>query len=392
MSASGAVIGDASALEHLVDELRSVGRFAIDLEFVSESRYVPELCLVQVGWGEVEDPRVAAVDPLAVDVGSLAQLVADPAVEKVLHAGQADLALLGQRFAVRGRNVFDTQIAAAFVGVGDQIGYGPLVGRLLDLELDKGAQFTHWDRRPLAAEQLRYALDDVRYLPRLHRELVRRLEGRQRLAWVAEESKRLAETAATRPAPGDRFLKVKGWDRLRPPALGALRALAAWREEQALERNTPPQWILQDRVLLEIARRLPKSTRDLGAMRGIKDGLVRRHGSALVEILQSGAGNPPSLPKRPKPLSDRGKVWSAMASAIVQALARKAGVAPRFLAARDDLESLVRWYLSGNDVEPEIPLLQGWRRELAGAAVCDWLAGGSAIIASEQGIELVSRR
>ncbi|MEM7482046.1 MAG: HRDC domain-containing protein [Acidobacteriota bacterium] len=385
------LMDDPARVSEIVAALRRAGSFALDLEFVSESRYIPELSLVQVGWGDPDSPAVAAIDPLAVDVEPVAQLLADPEVEKVLHAAQADLALLGQRFAVAGRNVFDTQIAAAYLGIGDQIGYGNLVQKVLGVTLDKGAQFTQWSRRPLDDEQIRYALDDVRYLPEIRRRLGEQLDARRRMAWVREESQRLAAANAERPKPEEIYRKIKGWDRMAPRSQGVVRVLAAWRERRALAGNKPPQWVLQDRVLLEIARRPPKKLADFERVRGIKEGFVRRHGRELLERVREGLAHPLEPSPRPPALSDEQKVQSSMVSAIVQAMSREAGVAPRFVASRDEVEALVRWWGSGDRElasAPELGILTGWRRQLAGQPVLDWLAGRTSIVAAADGIEL----
>ncbi|HEX5759922.1 MAG TPA: HRDC domain-containing protein, partial [Thermoanaerobaculia bacterium] len=283
----------------LAKDLAAAGQFALDLEFVSESRYVPELALVQVAWGDVAKPEVAAVDPLAVDPRPVVELAGDPAVPTLLHAGQGDLALLAHLYGTRGAAVLDTQIAAAFLGFGEQVGYAPLVERLLGTKLDKTAQFTQWARRPLTPEQLAYALDDVRYLPRVWGELARRLAVRGRLGWVEEESRRMAETAARRPPPEETFRRIKGWTNLNPRQLGALRALAAWREREALAGNRPPSWILQEGPLLALARRPPKSEAALEEVRGVSEATARRHGRDIVAALRRGVLEPVEPDREP---------------------------------------------------------------------------------------------
>jgi ribonuclease D len=375
-------------------ELRRAGAFVIDLEFVSESRYVPEICLVQVAWGDPEAPELAAVDPLSAEPRPVLELVADPGVETVFHAAQGDLALLGSRFGLAGRNVYDTQIAAAFLGLGDQIGYGGLIASLLGVELDKGAQFTDWCRRPLSAEQLRYAFDDVRYLAAAWPLLCRRLKEAGRLTWVEEETERLAATAATRTPPEEMYRRVKGWGGLRGRALGALQGLAAWREETALAENRPPSWILQDRSLLEIARRAPAQERELSEIRGVKDGTVNRHGREILRAVRDGAQGRPDSGARERPLPDKARGWSVLLAGLVGARAKQGGVAPRFVATRDEIEALVRWWLEGDrSREPALPILTSWRRELAGEALLAWLSGKTTIAideTSEAGIKLGS--
>jgi len=368
----------------LAAELAAAGEFALDLEFVSESRYVPELALLQVAWGDAAQPEVAAVDPLAVDPRPIVELVGDPAVTTLLHAGHGDLALLGHLYGARGANVLDTQIAAAFLGVGEQVGYAPLVERLLGVKLDKTSQFTQWARRPLTPEQLAYALDDVRYLPRVWQELSRRLADRGRLGWVEEEGRRMAEAACRRAPPEETYRRLKGWSNLNPRQLGALRALAAWREREALAGNKPPSWILQESPLLALARRPPKSEAALEEVRGVSEGTARRHGRDILAALRRGWQEPVE-PEREPFLSPVAQSWAAMLSALIQARSREGDVAARFVASRGDAEALAGWWSLGNrDHEPELPLLQGWRRELAGQAALDWLAGRAALVADEE--------
>ncbi|MEI8360071.1 MAG: ribonuclease D, partial [Deltaproteobacteria bacterium] len=181
------LVVDAAEVAAIAAEIAHLGWFALDLEFMTEGRYVAELSLVQVGWGDIAHPKVAAIDPLAVDPRPVVELAGADDVDVIIHSAQADLALIGAAFSIRGQRVFDTQIAAAFLGMGEQIGYGPLVEHMAGVHLDKGAQYTEWSRRPLSADQLRYALDDVRYLPAAWRELHARLVARGRLGWVEEE-------------------------------------------------------------------------------------------------------------------------------------------------------------------------------------------------------------
>jgi len=377
----------------VTDDVRAVGVCALDLEFVSESRYVPELGLVQVAWGDPARPQVAAADPLAADVEPLLGLVSDPQVEVAIHAFQGDLSLISDRFGVEARTVVDTQIAAAFLGVGDQVGFTTLVERTVGAELDKGAQFTDWLRRPLSDEQLRYALDDVRYLLPAWAALRRRLADRGRLDWVREESDRLAREAARRRPPEETYRKIGGWHRLDPRQLGALRALAAWREEEALAANTPPAWLLPDRTLLELARRPPEDLKSLRRVRGVKGGVAHRHGAAILEALTRGAADPTDPERPPRPLSGQGKTWASLLSGLIQARCREAEVAPRFVGARADAEALVRWWIDGDrQREPDLPLLTGWRRDLVGAEALAWLAGDIALAAdgdAESGVRVV---
>jgi len=384
---------DGSEVASIACALEAAGSFALDLEFMTDGRYVAELSLVQVSWGDPEAPGVAAIDPLRVDPRPVLEVVGSPAVETILHSAQADLALLGQQFGIRARQVYDTQIGAAFLGMGDQVGYGALVGRVCGVRIDKGAQFTEWSRRPLSDEQLSYALDDVRYLPRMWRALRADLEAAGRLGWVAEESDRLAEAWAERLPPDQMYRRVRGWNGLRRRSQGALRALAAWREREALRANRPPSWILNDRTMLELCRRPPEDEPTMREVRGLGDGTLQRYGNAILAAVREGLDDPPPAePKRP-PVPPQGRAWPAILSGIVQAGCRGANIAARFVATRSDIDALVAWWLTGDRAEePDLPLLGGWRRELAGEAMLDWLRGETTIAVdaeSEAGVCIV---
>lgn len=389
---SPALITTAQDVAGIVHAIRTTGRFSLDLEFMTEGRYVAELSLVQVGWGEPDDPYVRAIDPLTVDTSPIADLVADPGVEVVIHSAQADLALLGAAFGVRGRGVVDTQVAAAFLGLGDQIGYAALVERTAGIHIDKGSQFTEWSRRPLTDDQVRYALDDVRYLLAAWDQLRDELEDRHRLAWALDECDRLAETWAERIPPDEMYRRVRGWNSLRRRSQGALRALAAWREEEALRANRPPSWILNDRTMLEVARRPPVDLQELRAVRGLGEGSAQRYGGAILEAVRRGAQDPPPQEETPPRVPNLGQSWPAILSGIVQARCREASIAARFVATRRDIDDLIAWWLVGDrSQEPDLDLLRGWRRDLVGRDLLEWLQGKTAVVVdpdSEAGLSI----
>jgi ribonuclease D len=388
-----ALVDEAAGVAELAREIRGAGAFAIDLEFVSEDRYVPELALVQVAWGDPAAPEVAAVDPLAADVRPLFDLVADPSVEVIAHAARQDLGLLTTTYAVTARGFVDTQIAASFAGLPDQIGYARLVQQLFGVALDKGPQHTDWRRRPLSDRQLRYALDDVRHLSAAWAALRTRLEARGRLAWAREESQRLAESVVQRRPPEELYRHVGGWLALKGAALSILRELAAWREREALTSNTPPSWIAADPVLLELARRAPREPGDLTRVRGVSAATARRHGEAILAAVAAAGGRPLDI-ETARPLGNRAQAQAAMVTAIVQARCSEADVPIRLVGGRSDAEALVAWCEESRATEgagpaesaPEadraVPiLLEGWRFEVAGRHAIAWLRGETALAA-----------
>ncbi len=389
-----APVNQVDGVAAIADAIAEAGKFAIDLEFVSEDRYVPELALVQVAWGDPGAPQVAAIDPLAVNPAPLFTLVADPAVEVVAHAARQDLGLLVTSYGVTARGFVDTQIAASFAGLPDQIGYGRMVQQLFGVVLDKGSQHTDWRRRPLSERQLRYALDDVRHLLATWESLRARLEARGRLSWAHEESQRLAESVAQRRPPDEIYRQIGGWVALKGPALSALRELAAWRERQALSSNTPPSWILPDAALIEVARRAPRTAAELTRVRGVTATATRRNGEAILAAVAAAGGRPVAV-EAARPLSPRGQAQAAIVAAIVQSRCGEEDVPPRLVGGRAEAEALVAWFETGaggltagdgavapGPGGPAAPLLlEGWRHEVAGSHAIAWLRGETALAA-----------
>ncbi len=366
----------------MAEQLRAAGSFALDLEFMSEERYVPELALLQVAWRANGVAVAAAVDPLAADVRPIAELVADASVVTILHSGQADLSLLRARFGIAGASIVDTQIAAAFLGMGEQIGYAPFVQRTLGLTVDKGGQFTEWLRRPLSADQVRYALDDVLHLLPAWQDVEIELRARGRLDWVLEECARLAKGWSERATPEEMYRRVSGWATLRPRQQGALRGVAAWREREALSANRPPARFVAERTLLELARRPPRTMEALREVRGVTDGIVRRYGEDIIEALREGESRPLESEEAPRQLPPPAQAWAGVLGGLVQAHCRDADIAARFVASRSDLETVALWWFEGDhEQEPDVPVMRGWRRELVGEVVLRWLRGTMGLVA-----------
>lgn len=378
------LIEDSRVVRDLAARIAESGRMAFDIEFVSEGRFVPELSILQVAWGDEGAPEIALIDCLVADPAPILGLIASDAVATVAHAARQDLGLLSARFGLVARGFWDTQIAAAFAGLGDQIGYGKLVKALVGVELDKGAQYTAWLERPLSQAQHRYAADDVRYLPRVWSLLEARLQDLGRLGWVGEESDVLARVAAPYGPAELAYLDVKGRGQLDGRALARLQALAAWRQDCALAGNLPLSWILPDKAMLELSRRGARSARDVRAA-GVSSSVVQRHGDEILGCLAeaSHAPPPPLAPEGPM-LEPRAQQRAAVVQAWVQARCEEVGIAARFVGTRADVEALVAWHARGEgaDAGAGLSLLTGWRRALVGEEALGWLRGELALVCS----------
>src|SRR3954454_14189792 len=272
----------------LAGHARAAGRFGIDTEFVSESRYRALLGLVQVVVEADGQQHIELLDPIAgFDHEPLAEVWADPEVEVVIHSGGQDVAVLRRAWGVAPANVFDTQIAAGFAGFSAQAGYGNLLQAALKVRLAKSAGFTRWDRRPLTEEQLDYARKDVEDVLPLADDLQRRLRSSGRLEWAREECRRLEEIS-DESDPESAYRRLPRVNQLRSRPRAVARELAAWRETTAESEDRPVGAVLPDVALVEIAKRQPTSLQELERIRGIRPDTGRRRGRQILEAVERG--------------------------------------------------------------------------------------------------------
>jgi ribonuclease D len=372
------LITTAAGLEELVAHLRASGRFAFDTEFVSEETFEPVLCLVQVATRE----RLAAIDALAVrDLAPLWQLVIDPAVEVVMHAASEDLRICRFQTGTVPRRVYDVQIAAGLVGFGYPLSLSNLVSQALRVVVAGGETRTDWRRRPLSPAQIRYALDDVRYLLDLADLISVQLAEWGRTGWAESEFAQFSRAIQDR-VEEERWRRLPGLHQLNRRGLEVARRLAEWRFEEARRTNRPLRQLLRDDLLVAIAKRQPATRRDLEALRDFnRPHLLARSGAILGVISAASAVPAEELPEPPE-RHDEGPgltmVVSLLAAALAQCCAQHK-VAPGLVGAASDLRSLVRWYTQGQPEDQRPELARGWRHEVCGAALIDVLAGHVAL-------------
>jgi len=376
-------IDSSSKLLTLCNELRVAGApVAIDTEFMSEKRYFAKLCLIQI-FCDAPRPIEAVVDPFTVDLHPLLEIISDAHITKIVHAGGQDLQIFQQNFDCSAHNVWDTQIAAAFLGYGHQAGLADLVKRVLDgPQLSKKFQFTDWAARPLSPEQTEYALDDVRYLPRLYAELRGELEARGRVSWAQTEFERAEAKARTR-TPGDEIYQKLNLSGLSRRGLGVLRELAQTRDALAREIDKPPSFLVPDLSLTQMAKHPPQSLTELRATRGV-GGMAEKHARALLEA----AGRAVALPNDELPQAARGErpdeqqdAVAGLLGVVIAARAADDEISRSYLAPRDQVNTLAAWWLRRDgSAPPDIALLADWRREIVGDELLDLLDGKLALI------------
>lgn len=350
-------IDTAAGARRVVETLAAAPFIAIDTEFVREKTYHPRPCLLQIA----VEGHIFCLDLIALGgPADVTGLLLDRSVTKVLHSARQDLELF---YALTGEvpgPVYDTQIAAALLGFPDQCGYGRLVQDVLGIPLEKGHARTDWSRRPLSADQLRYAADDVRYLVPLYQTLLQRLEQRGRSDWPDADFRTLEDPALYAPDPDSAWRKVRGWRQMDGPALGRLQRLAAWRETVAVERDRPRRWILADDALRALAIRAPTDMETLQGLEVVPPAVLRRYGDQLIERLAMPGGSATPAPEIR--LNRQETTLLGRLGKRVDQCARDSDVAPSLLATRAELKRMVCG-------DRDLPVLRGWRREMVGESL-----------------------
>ncbi|MDE2335093.1 MAG: ribonuclease D [Rhodospirillales bacterium] len=354
------LVTDSADLAALCERLASEPMVTVDTEFMRERTYWPELCVVQLG-GSAETAVVDALAP-GLDLAPLGALLANPNVTKVFHAARQDIEIFVLKFGAVPTPLVDTQVAAMVAGFGDQVGYDTLVASLTGGQIDKSHRFSDWSARPLSQAQIAYAAADVTHLRLVYEKLTARLARDGRLDWVGEEMATLTDPATYRVDP------ERMWERLRARTnnrrmLGMLRAIAAWREQEAQRANIPRGRMLKDESLLELAATAPSDAIGLARVRGISKGFADgKQGASLLAAMAAARALPESA--LPSPTADRqgprpSPALVALLKVLLAASCEEHDVAPRLVASSDDLDRIA---VGAADV----PALAGWRQRIFG--------------------------
>ena len=364
------VLDDAS-LAHCCQAWRQRSFVALDTEFMRVDTFYPIAALLQVGDGET----VWLIDPLQIrDWSPFAALLEDSAVVKVLHSCSEDLEVFRRLTGSCPQPLFDTQIAAGYLNIGFSMGYSRLVKELLGIELPKDETRSDWLQRPLSDMQVRYAAEDVQHLCAVYRTLDARLSDEKR-AWLLEDGAELVAAQGESVDPQEAWREVKLAWRLNAQQLGVLRALCAWREEQARARNQPRNRILRERSLWPLARTQPRDAVSLARIEDMHPRTVRQDGDTLLRMIAAAADLPPE--QRPEPLPEPLPLEAAALlkklRAVGQREAERLDMVPELMLRKKTLEALLKTgYPDGPYVLPDS--LRGWRRALMGQALLDTLS------------------
>ena len=366
------LVTTTEALAELCDRWAQSPFIAVDTEFMRENTYWPDLCLIQVA----DEKDAAAIDPKAdgLDLKPLLDLLTENEdVLKVVHAGGQDIEIICNLTGKTPHPMFDTQIAAMALGQGEQVGYSNLVDSWLGIQLDKGARFTDWARRPLDQRQIDYAIGDVTHLAAIFPQMLEKLRTTGRGVWLNDEMERIADPSNYVTDPQTAWKRVKVSSR-KPEVLGRLKALAAWREVEARGKNIPRGRIMKDETLADVAMHPPRHQQDLSRVRGLSASWAGNDiGGRLMDAIAAAkplsAEEMPSRDDRKPGLGKEGALVADLLKLLLKIRARDIDVAPRLLARSDELDMLAAGQKSG------LAVLESWRFEQFGRDALDLVEG-----------------
>lgn len=377
------LIDDDSQLKAFVKRCCTSPYMAIDTEFLREKTYYARLCLIQVAI----EGEVAIIDPFAIkDITLLNDALTSSDVVKIFHASSQDIEILYHETGVVPRPVFDTQVAAALLGKSQQASYSSLVSSYCSVNLPKKDSFTDWSQRPLKDSQIRYAADDVVYLPQIYYDMVEVLNEKNRLHWLDEAFEEISSPEKYEIKPEERYRKLRRVNQLNARQMAAAREFAAWRELKAQKINVPRKWIVSDEQIVEACRREARTIDELFMVREMRESLRAEDARQAVACIKKGLSCPkeqlPQVHEKPKNEHNVDIVVDLM-NAVVHLRARENHIAPQTLAPQAELMKLAR----GHDDECE--LLKGWRYKVIGKELKELLKGKFSLRIADGNLEII---
>ncbi len=357
---------------------------AIDTEFIRESTYYAELALIQVGC----DGHFGCIDPLAIeDFTPFVELLAKPELLKVFHSCTQDLEILYQKFGAVPTPVFDTQLAASVLGYNHQISYADLVQQICGVTLEKKYTRANWMRRPLTADELDYAMDDVRYLLKIYEQMKEQLQSNRRANWMDRDLRAMTDPAKYEVDLSQLWKRLKGVQKLKGERLQIASDLCRWREGLAQQQNRPRRWVAKDDALIQLARQKPASMDDLKSIPELPEKTVRRHGSELLAIIAGAARVDPAEWPQADKIANLNKLQLALGDclmALCRVIAEENDIALATLALRKDIDNLILNPKSSR-------LTQGWRFTMAGEKLLEFIHGQSILSVVDDKLRLDQR-
>ena len=373
-------IDTADDLHQLCQEMKKEPWLAMDTEFLREKTYYPKFCLLQIAtldW-------VACIDPIALEgqMDELFSIINDPAIIKILHSCRQDVEIFYQLSGKLPRPLFDTQLVAPLLGYQENPGYAMLVSGFLNINLSKTHTRTDWSQRPLSAEQIQYAADDVIYLAKIYCMMQEQLKTLGRENWLDDDFEQLLNPDLYDIPVENAWLKIRGKNKLTGKQLAIVQVLAEWREEAAKKSDRPKNWIVRDEHIMDMAKLQPTTVQALSKIRGVTDGFVKRSGSKVCDLIKM-AQDLPALKVKTKSKSgkktQKQEAVLDILSGIVRLRADENSLNPIILATRKDLDA----FIEGDE---DCALLSSWRYSMVGAELQRVLQGAITLSVDDKNV------
>lgn len=365
------IIKTTDSLKKFCSQARSAPYIVLDTEFMREKTFYSQLCLIQIATPDDE----AIIDPLAenLNLQCFLDLLTNPDIIKVMHAARQDMEIFYSLCGEVPAPLFDSQLAAMALGFGDSVGYMALVKGRLDIQLDKGARFTDWSKRPLSPKQLTYAIGDVTHLRDLYPDMVKELADKKRTSWVEEETKTMMDENLYTFEPDRAWMRMKP-RQFRRDYLAVLKAASAWREREAQNKDIPRNRVIKDDGIYDIAQRKPKTLKELGALRGVPNGFEQRKNAdrlikAIIEAINNAETYAPQIQMKKSKPPNLGPT-ADMLKTLLRLRTEYEGIAPRLVANASDIEEIAAFGTSA-----DVKAMKGWRWEIFGKDALAMLDG-----------------
>ena len=378
-------IETSQQLAEVCENIKNAGYCTIDTEFVREKTYYPVLSLIQIA----SEAQMACIDPLVIeDFEPLIALLQQPDLVKVFHAPSQDLEILYQRFSCMPMPIFDTQLAAAVLGYDHQIGYADLVRQITGVQLEKKHTRADWNRRPLSTDEIDYAMDDVRYLMPVYQALKKELDSKNRGAWIEKDLLEMTAVSTYLVEMSGLWKRLKGVQKLKGVELQIARNLCQWREQIAQQKNLPRRWIVKDDVLIDVARLKPSILADMDSLRGRggarDENFFAKYAETFLQLVRDAQNTPDSEWPRHDARNTITMNQQALGDclmALCRVIAEENKIALATLATRKDIDSLITNRKNSR-------LSQGWRFNMAGERLLDFIHGQSVLGVEDGRIEI----
>lgn len=363
-------IATDSELQQAAADWSTNASVALDTEFMRVNTFYPLAALFQIGTAQ----NCYLIDPLTItDFGPLIELLENPGIVKIMHACSEDLEVFSTFLNCKPAALFDTQVAAAFLGYGLSVGYKNLVDAVFEVDLPKGEQRSDWLQRPLSDKQLTYAALDVTFLEEIYQQQQVSLQEKGWLECVEQEIDGMLNKQGRSADPADAYLRVKGANRLKLDEVQIVHSLAQWREIEARSRNIPRGFLFKDAQLLEIAQNQPASLDALARTEGMRRRFVREDGEMVLALIEQAKDSEPTVPAFPETLPPRAKPLVKELQLLLIQIAEASGLIPELLLNRKSLVAMLTELMaSGKAVLPEN--LPAWKVALFGEPLLSALA------------------